>query len=65
MDPKPSCLCLEASWPSWVFPAQVLLEVGSPALPQEKTQKSLQVLMSAKKYLCLFQVPLQKLCYHN
>lgn len=48
-----------------VFPAQVLLKVGSPALPQEKTQKSLQVLMSAKKYLGLFQVPLQKLCYHN
>lgn len=64
MDPKPLFLCLEASWPSWVFPAQVLLEVGSSALPQKKTQKSLQV-MSAENSLCPFQVPLQKLCYHN
>lgn len=48
-------------------PAQVLLEVGSSALSQKKSESSLQVLqvMSAEKSLCPFQVSLQKLYYHN
>lgn len=63
MDPKPF---LNQSLPGKImgFPNPGL-EVRSPALTQKKTQKSLQVLISAEKCLCPFQVPLQKLCYSN